>query len=200
MWVPVAVWQPCELLYTCYLYLCSWATCSKQPRLVDCPVGVVNNLHRDRDDDDVSLTTWPTCRGEFFKSGVWDKVPERSNFWRYPSVLTKQSGIGGRKPPCQKAARFVLSFLYNTSLLLHHSIHAMPSLGDMKHKFTAWLPATDSYMQQYISALFIVRSRVQQVMSTKGGCMYHLGSTYYWRMYYCDVILFEWRQRRQQYF
>ena len=53
----------------------------------------------------------------------------------------------------------------------------MPSLGDMKHKFTAWLPATDSYMQQYISALFIVRSRVQQVMSTKGGCMYHLGST-----------------------
>jgi len=27
--------------------------------------------------------------------------------------------------------------------------------------------------------------------------MYHLGSTYYWRMYYCDVILFEWSEDRE---
>ena len=46
----------------------SWPTCSKQPRLVDCRIGVVNKLDRR-----VLLTTRSTCRGD-----VWDKVRERS--------------------------------------------------------------------------------------------------------------------------
>jgi len=43
----------------------SWPTCSKQPRLVDCPIGVVNKLHRRRRRR-VLLTTRSTCRGEIF--------------------------------------------------------------------------------------------------------------------------------------
>ena len=42
-------------------------TCSKQPRLVDCRIGVVNKLDRPRRRRRVSLTTTRlTCRGEIF--------------------------------------------------------------------------------------------------------------------------------------
>ena len=41
--------------------------CSKQPRLVDCRIGVVNKLDRPR-----RRLAVAKC----FKSGVWDKVPE----------------------------------------------------------------------------------------------------------------------------
>ena len=54
----------------------SWPTCSKQPRLVDCRIGVVNKLDRRRRRRRILLTTRTTWRGEIFKSGVWDKVPE----------------------------------------------------------------------------------------------------------------------------
>ena len=95
-------------------------TCSKQPRLVDCRIGVVNKLDcRRRRRRRVLLTKRSTCRGEIFsKSGVWDKVPEGKypNFWRYPNVFKAQCGIGGRKPPYQNPARFVQSFRYNTGL------------------------------------------------------------------------------------
>jgi len=63
-----------------------WPTCSKQPRLVACRIGVVNKLHRRRRRRrrTVLLTTRSTCRGEIFE--VWSlgrssrgKYP---NFWR----------------------------------------------------------------------------------------------------------------------
>jgi len=44
----------------------SWSTCSKQPRLVDCRIGVVNKLDRRRRRRRVLLTTRSTCRGEIF--------------------------------------------------------------------------------------------------------------------------------------
>jgi len=43
MWVPVAVWQPCELLYTCYLQICT-----PPPHLrkrSDAPAGWANITH-----------------------------------------------------------------------------------------------------------------------------------------------------------
>ena len=43
----------------------SRSTCSKQPRLVDCRIGVVNKLDRRRRRR-VLLTTRSTCRGEMF--------------------------------------------------------------------------------------------------------------------------------------
>ena len=52
-------------------------TSSKQPRLVDCRVSVVNKLDRRRRRR-LLLTTRPTCRGEFFQSEAWDKVPAGS--------------------------------------------------------------------------------------------------------------------------
>ena len=48
----------------------SWLTCSKQPRLAECRIGVVNKLDRRRW---VSLTTRLTCHGEIFY--VQRKVP-----------------------------------------------------------------------------------------------------------------------------
>ena len=50
----------------------SWPTCSKQPRLVDCRIGVGNKLDRRRRRR-VLLTTRSTCRDR-----VWDKVPAGS--------------------------------------------------------------------------------------------------------------------------
>jgi len=90
-------------------------TCSKQPRLVDCRIGVVNKLDRRR-------------RRRFIQSAIdlwWNFlcpefgiVPERNTviFWRYPDFLVTQCGIGGSKPPCQKAPCIVQSSRYNTSL------------------------------------------------------------------------------------
>jgi len=97
----------------------SWSTCSKQPRLVDCRihVGVGDKLYRRGRRWRVLLTKRSTCRGEVQSLGqsLRKKYP---NFWRraYPNFLITQSGIGGRKPPCQNAARFVRSFGYDTDL------------------------------------------------------------------------------------
>jgi len=55
----------------------SWLTSSKQPRLVDCRIGVVNKLDCRRRRRRVLLTTRSTCCGEI-KSGVWNRVPEGS--------------------------------------------------------------------------------------------------------------------------
>jgi len=55
----------------------SWPTCSKQPRLVDCRIGVVNKLDRRRRQRRVLLTN-RLSMVKFSKSGVWDKVPEGS--------------------------------------------------------------------------------------------------------------------------
>ena len=49
-------------------YRPSWPTCSKQPRLTDCRIGVVNKLdRRRRRRRRVLLTTRSTCRGEIFE-------------------------------------------------------------------------------------------------------------------------------------
>ena len=57
-----------------------------------------------------SLTTRSTCRGDcqgkiFYKSRVWDKVPEGSTIilgdTHYPHFLTAHCGTDGRKPTCQ---------------------------------------------------------------------------------------------------
>ena len=58
-------------------------------------------------------------RQNFFpKSGVWDKVPEESTliFGDTDISLKTHCRTGGRKPPCQKPARFIQSFWYNTGL------------------------------------------------------------------------------------
>ena len=51
----------------------SWPTCSKQPRLVDCQIGIINKLDRQQQFrwqcDQLAVT-------KFSKSKVWDKVPE----------------------------------------------------------------------------------------------------------------------------
>jgi len=78
----------------------SWPTCSKQPRLVDCRIGVVNKLDRRR----VLLTTRSTCHGS---------VP---SFWRHLNFLLTLCAINESKDPCQKPARFVQSFRHNTGL------------------------------------------------------------------------------------
>ena len=74
-------------------------TCSNQPRLVDCRIGVINRIDRRR----VLLTTRSTCRGEVFKSRVSDKVPEGCTLiLEIHDFLKTQCGIGGGKHPCQK--------------------------------------------------------------------------------------------------
>jgi len=81
----------------------SWPTCSKQPRLVDCPIGVVNKLDRRRRRR-VLLTMRSTCCGEFFKSGVWNKVPEGSTliFGELAEASDKKSKlVGGIARPCR---------------------------------------------------------------------------------------------------
>ena len=57
----------------------SWPSCSKQSRLVDCPI-VFSKLDRRRWRR-VLLTTLSTCRGEIVssKSEVWDRVLELSS-------------------------------------------------------------------------------------------------------------------------
>jgi len=58
----------------------SWPTCSKQPRLVNCRIGVVNKLacRRRRRRRRVLLTRDRLAVAKFSKSRVWDKVPEGS--------------------------------------------------------------------------------------------------------------------------
>ena len=77
-------------------------TCSKQPRLVDCRIGVVNKFDRRR----VLLATRRTFRVEILKPIVWDKCHRK-----HPCFIIAQCGIGGRKASCQKSARFVHLFL-----------------------------------------------------------------------------------------
>jgi len=77
----------------------SWSTCSKQTRLVDCRIGVVNKLDRRRRRRRVMLTTRSTCRGEIFWVRGLEQSPREKypNFWRYPNFLITQCVIGGRK-------------------------------------------------------------------------------------------------------
>jgi len=78
-------------------------TCSKQARLVNCRIGVVNKLDRRRRRR-VLLTTRSTCRGEIFQVRSSGQSPRGKypNFWRYQYFLTTEGGLGGRTPPCQK--------------------------------------------------------------------------------------------------
>ena len=46
MWVPVAVWQPCELLYTCYLLTNSYATAIILYRLSEISTYIKNDWNR----------------------------------------------------------------------------------------------------------------------------------------------------------
>jgi len=52
---------------------------------------------------------------DFLSPEFGTKFAEVSSFWRYPNFLT-HGVTGRRKPPCQKPARFVQSFSYNTGL------------------------------------------------------------------------------------
>ena len=72
----------------------SWSTCSKQPRLIDCRIGVVNKLDCRR----VLLTTLLTCRGEIFKVQSWGQSSggQVPNFWRYPHFLKAQCRIDAK--------------------------------------------------------------------------------------------------------
>jgi len=78
-------------------------TCSKQPRLVDCRIGVVNKLDRRRRRR-VLLTMRSTYRGEIFQVRSSGQSPRGKypNFWRYQYFLITEGGLGGRTPPCQK--------------------------------------------------------------------------------------------------
>ena len=86
----------------------SWSTCSRprQPRLVDCRIGVVNKLDRWRRRRRVLLTTRPTCRGEISKSGVSAKVPEIPIF-PYNTVWDRW-----KKAPTTSSIRPVVSMPY----------------------------------------------------------------------------------------
>jgi len=90
-------------------------TCRKQPRLVDCRIGVVNKLdrrRRQRRRRRVTDNAIDSPRRNFLVRSL-----ERSsrgkylNFWRYPNSLITQCGIGEKKPSCQ-----IRSFRYNTGL------------------------------------------------------------------------------------
>jgi len=67
-------------------------------------------------DDEFCWQRDRVAAAKFAKSGVWDKVPggKYPNFRRYPNFLITQ--CSERKPSCQKPARFVQSFRYNTGL------------------------------------------------------------------------------------
>ena len=73
--------------------------CSKQPRLVDCRIGVVNKLDRRRR---VLLTTRSTCRGEIFQVRSMEQSFrwKYSNFWRYRNFLITQKLWAGWKETC----------------------------------------------------------------------------------------------------
>jgi len=91
--------QQTELMeLECY----SWSTCSKQPRLVDCRIGVVNKLDRRRRRRRVLLSTRSIRRGEIFQvrslgqSFRW-KYP---NFCRYRNFLITQKVWARWKEAC----------------------------------------------------------------------------------------------------
>ena len=80
------------------------ATCSKQPRLVDCRIGVVNMLDRRR----VLLTTPSACRGTMFKSKVSEgntlilEIPE----FPYKHSLGQTKGSSRAKNQLIPSSRF----------------------------------------------------------------------------------------------
>jgi len=76
-------------------------------------IGIVNKVDRRRRRRRVQLTTPSICCDEIFQVrslGQSDKGI--SEIPKFPP----QCRIGGRKPPCQKPARFVQSFRYNSGL------------------------------------------------------------------------------------
>ena len=92
----------------------SWLTCSKQPRLVHCRIGVVSMFDRRRRRR-ILLTTRSTCRGAVFKVRSLRQSPKGKdpNFWKYPNFLITQcDGIDGRKPQLQN--KLDSSSLFNT--------------------------------------------------------------------------------------
>ena len=91
--------------------------CSKQPRLVDCCIGVVNKLDRRRRWRAL-LTTRSTCRGEIFRVLSLGQISREKypNFWRYQNFLITQCGTHGRKPPGQKLTWLVQWSRHNTGL------------------------------------------------------------------------------------
>jgi len=52
----------------------SWPICSKQPRLVDCRIGVVNKLDYQHNDDEFCWQRDQLAVAKFSKSGISDKV------------------------------------------------------------------------------------------------------------------------------
>jgi len=88
----------------------SWLTCSKQQRLVDCHIGVVNKLNcwqwrR------VLLTMWSTCRGKIFwvrslEQSPREKYPNFRRYWNYFITAWHK----------WKEAGFSESFRYHTGL------------------------------------------------------------------------------------
>ena len=91
--------------------------CSKQPRLVDCRIGVVNKLDRRRRWRAL-LTTRSTCRGEIFRVRSLGQISKEKypNFWRYQNFLITQCETHGRKPPGQKLTWLVQWSRHNTGL------------------------------------------------------------------------------------
>jgi len=88
-------------------------TCRKQPRLIECRIGVVNKLdRRRRQRRRVVDNAIDSPRRNFLVRSL-----ERSfrgkylNFWRYPNSLITQCGIGERNLPAK-----IRSFRYNTGL------------------------------------------------------------------------------------
>jgi len=85
--------------------------CSKQPRLVDCRIGVVKKLDCQQQQRRVLLTTQSTCSGEIFLVRSLAQSPRGKypNFWReaYPIFFITQCGVDGRKLPLPKLTRFV---------------------------------------------------------------------------------------------
>jgi len=88
----------------------SWSTCSKQPRLVDCRIGVVNKLDRRRRRRVVDNAYDLPRRNFLVRSLGQISRGMYPNFWRYPNFLITQCRIGERKPPWQIPSGFVQSF------------------------------------------------------------------------------------------
>ena len=83
------------------------STCSKQPRLVDCRIGVVNKLDRRRRrvvDNVAKFSKFQSLRQSSREMSL--------NFWRYQIFPITPCWVGGSKPPCQMPARFVQPFRY----------------------------------------------------------------------------------------
>ena len=91
----------------------SWSTCNKEPRLVDCRIGVVNKLDRRRRPD--LLTTRSTCRGEIeTKSGVWDKVPRSTLIFGDTQVPYNTVWDRWKEASMTKISSIRPAFRYNT--------------------------------------------------------------------------------------